>query len=299
MHTQKPDLLSEFLDYLRFEGALATNTVAAYGRDVDLFLRHVRITAGGDVSQVGPQTVVKFMEREKARGMAPATVARELVAIKVFLRFLQANGVIASDPTSALDSVRKWQNLPEVLHRDEVEALLEAPNGDSPLTVRDKAILEFLYATGARVQEAADADLADLRGDYEVVKLRGKGSRERLVPVGRKSLEAISTYLEMARPLLEQGKNASALFLSRTGSRMTRQAIWRRVKKWAKAARIAGNVSPHTLRHSFATHLLSGGADLRTVQEILGHADIATTQTYTHVDAARLRSIHRRYHPRG
>ena len=290
--------IETFLDYLTVECGLSVNTLQAYQRDLERFAAF--LGPEPDWEKVEPDRIVDFMMAEKKapRDMAINSISRELVAIRMFFRFLSGEGLIKHDPTEHLESPRLWHNLPEVLDRRSVDRLLSAPNaGDDRWPLRDRAILEMLYATGARASEVADMTLLSVNREVGYVLAIGKGRKERIVPVGRRALEALAAYLSGERPNLDRQQNPH-LFLTHSGRRMGRETLWRLVKKYCLRAGISRRVSPHTLRHSFATHLLEGGADLRSVQEMLGHVDIGTTQIYTHVDQNRLKAIHRKYHPR-
>jgi integrase/recombinase XerD len=291
--------IDAFLDYLTVECGLSVNTLQAYQRDLERLAAHLEERGGTEWEQVGPDQIVDFLVAEKDRGLAVASISRALVASRMFFRFLSAERLIPRDPTEHLESPRLWQNLPEVLDRRAVDRLLAAPSpGRDRWPLRDKAILELLYATGARASEVADLACDSINREVGYVRAVGKGRKERIVPVGRRALEALDAYRAEERPLLDR-QGDPHLFLTHSGRRMGRETLWRLVKKYAVRAGVSPRVSPHTLRHSFATHLLEGGADLRAVQEMLGHVDIGTTQIYTHVDPSRLKAIHRKYHPRG
>jgi integrase/recombinase XerD len=292
-------LLKLFLDYLAGECGLSGNTVAAYRRDLQAFLVMLSDGAHRDLDRVTPGDIVDFLMHEKRRGLASASLSRQLVSIRMFYRFLSGEGIVKTNAAASLDSPRVWRNLPDVLTRREVEELLAAPDVSTNLGLRDAAILETMYACGARAQEVVDLHPEDVKIDFAYVRLTGKGSKERVVPLGEMACRRLAQYLEKARPALEKSGRADHLFLSRTGRKLNRERIWQLIKRLARKAGLAKSVHPHTLRHSFATHLLEGGADLRLIQEMLGHASISTTQIYTHVDASRLKSIHRKYHPRG
>jgi integrase/recombinase XerD len=261
--------------------------------------RFLEFLSGGDPASVKTSDVERFLHAEKKRGLEVTSVARALVAVKMFYRFLAAEGLASDAAVTTIETPKVWKRLPEFLTVQEVTKLLECPKGRAPLAVRDRAILEMFYAAGARVSETARVRVEDLKLDLGLVLLFGKGQKERIVPLGRHAVSAVEDYLAWSRTKLATPASDSTLFLGRRGERLTRMHIWRLVKKYAGLAGIRKNVHPHTLRHSFATHLLEGGADLRTVQEMLGHASIATTQIYTHVDRNRLKSVHRKFHPRG
>ena len=294
--TAKP--IDAFLDYLTVECGLSVNTIQAYQRDLGRFASFVEADEDDQWRKVRPDEVIDFLMAEKSRGCAVATVSRALVAIRMFFRFLAGEGLTERDITEHLESPRLWQNLPEVLNRKAVDRLLAAPDPKHDRwPLRDKAVLEMLYATGARASEVADLTTESVNTQVGFVRCIGKGRRERIVPVGRRALEALAAYLENERPSLDR-RGEPFLFLTHSGRRLGRESIWRLVKKYVVRAGVSTRVSPHTLRHSFATHLLEGGADLRAVQEMLGHVDIGTTQVYTHVDQSRLKAIHKKYHPR-
>jgi integrase/recombinase XerD len=290
--------MTDFLDYLVIEAGLSENTVLAYGRDLRDFRAFCRCQGAGEITTVTPTLVQKYL-CALARGQKNENSARRaLVAIRMYLRFAKQIGLIEDDGSGVLETPKVWQRLPVVCNKQQVKALLEAPHPEEPYYLRDKAMLELLYASGLRASELANLRASDLNIDIGYLRCLGKGGKERVVPVGRVALEAAVTYLRDLRPRLFGPDSGDFLLLSRTGRPLTRIEIWRLVKKYAKRAGMHRNVTAHTLRHCFATHLLSGGADLRSVQEMLGHADIGTTQIYTHVDHERLRGIHKRYHPR-
>ena len=293
------DELKLFLDYLHVECGLSPNTIAAYRRDLGQYLAHVWRQGVRDLGRVRPRDIVDFLMRQKRRGKAVATISRGLVAVRMLYRFLMGEGLVSANAAATIESPRAWRSLPDVLTRQEVESLLTSPDTHSRLGIRDAAILELMYASGARAQEVVDVRPEDVNLEFRFVRLTGKGGKERIVPLGRKAVDRIEDYLRDARPQLAKPEDPGTLFLSRTGRKLTRERIWQLVRKLARKAGLRKNVHPHTLRHSFATHRLVGGADLRLVQEMLGHANIATTQIYTHVDARRLKSIHKKFHPRG
>ena len=292
--------IEAFLDYLTVECGLSVNTIQAYQRDLERFAAHVHADQAEDWAAVRPEQVIDFLVAEKAppRNLAVTSVSRALVAIRMFFRFMTGENIIPRDATEHLESPRLWQNLPEVLDRKAVDRLLAAPCAEHDRwPLRDRAILEMLYATGARASEVADMTVQSVNREVGYVHCIGKGRKERIVPVGRRALEVLAGYLERERPPLDRRLDPH-LFLTHSGRRMGRETLWRLVKKYAMRAGLSRRISPHTLRHSFATHMLEGGADLRVVQEMLGHVDIGTTQIYTHVDQSRLKAIHRKYHPR-
>jgi len=290
--------IDAFLDYLTIECGLSINTLQAYQRDLQRFAAHAKLAQPEDWERVTADQVIDFLVAEKNRDLATPSISRALVAIRMFFRFASSEQIVSRDVTEHLESPRLWMTLPEVLNRQGIERLLAAPaTGVDRWPLRDKAILEMLYATGARASEVSDLTLQSVNREVGYVNAIGKGRKERIVPVGRKALEALDAYLGIERPLMDKRQDGH-LFLTHTGRRMGRETLWRLVKKYALRSGVSRRVSPHTLRHSFATHLLEGGADLRAVQEMLGHVDIGTTQIYTHVDQNRLKAIHRKYHPR-
>lgn len=290
--------IAAFLDYLAVECGLSPNTVAAYRRDLAKFAQFAGSSGARGLEKLSGPDMVRFLHGLRSQGLAVSSVARTLVAVKMFLRFLAQQDRKVSTAALAMESPRVWKNLPDVLSRQEVEELLRAPDRSKALGLRNAALLETLYATGCRVEETAGLKLSDLHMDMGYVRAVGKGRKERIVPIGEPACEVIREYLGGARLKLAKPSSGDYLFLSRTGKRLDRKSIWRLVRSLARQAGIRKKVHPHTLRHSFATHMLEGGADLRMVQEMLGHASIATTQIYTHVDQRRLKGIHRKFHPR-
>jgi integrase/recombinase XerD len=240
-----------------------------------------------------------FVFHLKDLGLSPSSIRRNISAVRTYFRFLLAEGAVTRDPSERLETPRKWRTLPEVLTVEEISRLLAAPTLDDPLVFRDRAMLELAYGAGLRVSEWITIGLRDVMLEDKLVRVFGKGSKERLVPIGRSAIGAIATYTRELRPRLEKGSGKGVLFLNARGEPLTRMGAWKILRRYVERAGIEKHVSPHTLRHSFATHLLEGGADLRAVQEMLGHADISTTQIYTHVDREYLRQVHRQYHPRG
>ena len=296
---QSLEFLRYFLDYCAAECGLSPNTLAAYQSDLTDFLTQLALTDAAALQGLKATGLVDYVEVCRRRGMAPNTVWRRLVAVRMFYRFLLLEGYVENDIAEAFQTPRLWKKIPSVLSVEQVGQLLAAPSGDSPVALRDRAVLEVLYATGARASEVCTLDMESVNFEYSFVRCYGKRMKERLVPMGSRARDALRDYLERGRPLLAKGGGEKALFLSRAGRRMTRQMLWRLVGKYARAAGIGVHVHPHMLRHSFATHLLGGGADLRAVQMMLGHADISTTEIYSHVDRTRLLQVHKRFHPRG
>lgn len=290
--------LDQFQDYLALEAAGSRNTIEAYGRDVR---RLAEYAAGQGVPGPGDLTLARlreFVYALKDLGLSPATIRRQISSVHTYFRFLIGEGHLGRDPSERLESPRGWRRLPTVLTFAEVERMLAAPNTDQPLAIRDRALLEFAYATGVRVSELVALTLQDIHFEDGLARIFGKGSKERLVPVGRRALGAVALYAREIRRTLDKGKGRGVLFLNARGTPLSRVGAWGVIKQIARRAGIAKRVTPHTLRHTFATHLLEGGADLRAVQEMLGHADLSTTQLYTHVDREYLRAVHKKFHPR-
>ncbi|MEP0843763.1 MAG: site-specific tyrosine recombinase XerD [Phycisphaerae bacterium] len=291
-------LIEQFLLELRAQAGLAENTITAYRGDLLAWAAYCERT-GVTFSKLAPADLQGFLIGLKENdGLALSSIARRLVAVKVFCRYCHAQGHLERDVAGLIEMPKKWQTLPHVLNPRQVDALLSLPDESDPLALRDQAILELFYATGVRVSELVGLRLDDLHLDVGYLRCLGKGRKERIVPIGGRAVEAVSRYLGELRPQLADGRSTDRVFLSRTGRPIDRTNCWRLVVKYARRMGVTGKLSPHTLRHCFATHLLAGGADLRVVQEMLGHADIATTQIYTHVDSSRLKAVHQRYHPR-
>ncbi len=284
--------------HLAVEKGLAANTIAAYMGDLQRFCAYVQQHETGPVSQLGREAVTGYLAARREQGTSARTTARELVAIKAFYRFLEERGDVADDPVAHMRTPRQWQRLPGVLTYEEVERLLQAPDTTTSGGKRDAALLETLYATGLRASELVGLQLDDVHVDGGYVKVRGKGGKERLVPLGDVAVNQLVDYVEQGRPQLLKKRQASHLFVNRSGQGLTRQSLWKIVKKYVQQAGIPPSISPHTLRHSFATHLLEGGADLRALQQMLGHADITTTQIYTHIVQHRLHAVYQTFHPR-
>lgn len=294
-----PAEVRDFLDFLIIEKGLAKNSILSYGRDLDDFSDFVAHDGKGEVCRAGPETLSAFVRHLSRSGLSPRSIARKLSAVRGLYKFLLGEGRVGSDPTANVDRPRADKVLPSVLSHHDMEMMLEAPKTSRPRGLRDRAILELLYACGLRISELLDLKMADLRLENGLLSVIGKGNKERVVPIGAKAAEWVNRYLREERPLL-LGKNADTdkVILNRRGKRMSRMGVWKIIFRYAKEAGILTHTSPHTFRHSFATHLLKGGADLRAVQEMLGHADISTTQIYTHVNKDYLRDIHATFHPR-
>jgi len=291
--------LDLFLSYLLVEKGLTKNTLEAYSRDVGGYLHYIEGAGCSAPDQVRPTHVASYLASLRDSGLAPRSRARALSAVRMFHRFLLVESYAAENPTAVIESPRLPGTLPEVLSHGEVDALLRAPAGNDSIDTRDRAMLELLYATGLRVSELVSLRTTDLNLAAGYLITSGKGEKERLVPVGDSAGKMLAEYLGTARVTLDRRGDSRYLFLSRLGGRMSRQSFWNIIKKRALQAGIRKGVSPHTLRHSFATHLLENGADLRSVQLMLGHADLSTTQIYTHVSQERLKKLHQSLHPRG
>jgi integrase/recombinase XerD len=288
-----------FLDYLAVEAGLANNTILGYGRDLVGFLEYCRGCKIGRMSQIRASHIQNYLRiLTKGERKSESSIKRCLVAVRMFLRFGRLTGLLEDDLAMVLDGPKLWQRLPTICSRKQVVDIINAVCPGEPFYLRDRAMLELLYATGVRASELAGLRTDDLNLDIGYLRCIGKGNRERVIPVGKTAIAATAEYLSEMRPRLAKPFSGDFLLLSRTGRPLGRIEIWRLTKKYAVRAGMPKNLTVHTLRHCFATHLLAGGADLRSVQEMLGHVDIATTQIYTHVDWEKLREIHRKFHPR-
>ena len=290
------ELLKRFLNYLAVEKGLAKNTLESYERDLRKYFHFMKAKSIGDISRTD---VVSFQAHLSAEGIATPSTARSLSAIRGFHKYLMIDGLAHTDPTVTIETPRGWKRLPKALSSADVDSLLNQPDLSAPIGLRDKAMLELLYATGLRVSELVGLRTTDVNLERGFLIVMGKGSKERAVPMGEIAIAAITQYLAGARQILLNGKDSELLFISSKRRGITRQMFWERIKFYTVKSGIGKNISPHTLRHSFATHLLDNGADLRAVQAMLGHSDISTTQIYTHVSRERLKQIHEKYHPRG
>ncbi|RLD98854.1 MAG: site-specific tyrosine recombinase XerD [Aquificota bacterium] len=288
-------LIDRYLSFLSAERGLSGHTLEGYGRDLWDLKSYLELL-GLDFEKVTSGVLMGYLMNLAGRGFSPATIRRRLSAVRGFFAFLVEMGLTEVDPTEGLDNPRTWKRLPQVLSLDEVEKLLEAPSPQSPHGLRDRAMLEVLYATGVRVSELVSIRLVDLDLERVVLRVVGKGRKERLVPLGGEALKWLERYLKVRGELDKRG--SPYLFLTNRGGPMTRQRFWQLVKGYAKKVGITKEISPHTLRHSFATHILERGADLRSLQELLGHADLSTTQIYTHVARAHLEKVYKKSHPR-
>jgi integrase/recombinase XerD len=293
-------LVLDFLAYLEFERGLSRNTLEAYRTDL---LQYGRFLDERDLSATKARSAdvsdfLSGLAKGNGKAASPATVHRKAACLRSFYRHLRREGIVEDDPTANLSAPRRGQKLPQVLSRAEVTRLLEQPSGTEPAALRDRALLELMYASGLRASEAIGLELRDVDIDDKVLRARGKGSKERVVPIGASAIAALRIYLERGRPRLVRGSPEPHLFVNFRGGSLTRQGLYKIVRRHAASAGLADRMSPHTLRHTFATHLLAGGCDLRSVQEMLGHADVATTQLYTHLSSQRLKDVYFKAHPR-
>jgi len=291
-------LLEQFLDYVSLERGLSKNTRAAYADDIARFLDFLAKKGVKSLNDVTRKLILDHLMAEKARGLGANSLSRHLVSLKVFFRYLAQEGLLAVNVAETMDSPKVWKMLPSVLTPKEIGRLFEAPDVKKPLGLRNRAILELFYASGLRVSEMAGLRLTDLHFDEQFLRCIGKGRKERVVPVARTAIKWVESYIKEVRPQLSPSDHEQTVFLSNRHQPMSRKTIWNMIKTCARDAGITKTVYPHSLRHSFASHLLANGAELRIIQEMLGHADIATTQIYTHVDPDRLKGVHRQFHPR-
>ncbi len=292
-------LLDVFHDYIALECGLAPNTQAAYRADLTTFLAFIQGAGVDSINAVTREMILDYLHHQRDRGLSVHSVSRHLVSIRVFFRFLQQENYLAHNVVAVMDSPRLWKLLPGTLSVAEVDRLLAAPVGDSRYAIRDRLLLQLLYATGMRVSEAVALTLEDLHMDSDYLRCLGKGNKVRVILFGAPTRRLLHEYLASVRPQFVGDLSQRHVFLTRRGQGFSRKSVWRLVRYYARAAGIQKPVSPHTLRHSFASNLLANGASLRIIQEMLGHADIATTQIYTHVDASRLKGVHHKFHPRG
>lgn len=293
------EFIDEFINFIAVERGLAQNTLWAYRRDLNKYMDFLSEKGVKGIEQVTRDHVTKSMFAQKERGISTSSICRSLTAIKMFHRFLVRERLAKEDPANLVDTPKIWKRIPEVLNSQEIEAMIEATKGKGWQLVRDNAILELFYASGMRVSELSAIKIEDINLEAGYIRCLGKGSKERMIPIGKSAKESIIKYISGPRKKLIKENNISTVFISRLGKRISRQSIWKIIKFYARKAGIKKEIKPHTLRHTFATHLLQHGADLRSVQEMLGHSDISTTQIYTHVDKDQLRSVHKEFHPRG
>jgi len=292
-------LIPRFLDFIALEEGLSRLTQNAYEKDLTRFAEYADVKGAKAPLDVTARMLREFVYHLKDLGLSPASIRRNVSAIRTYFRFLIGDGIVVRDPSERLETPKRWRELPDVLSVEEIKRLIAAPTLDDNMVFRDRALLELAYGAGLRVSEWITLSVRDLLLEEGLVRVFGKGSKERLVPIGRSAIGAVAVYLRELRPKLEKGEGKGILFLNARGRPLTRMGAWKILRGYVERAEITKHVTPHTLRHSFATHLLEGGADLRAVQEMLGHVDISTTQIYTHVDREYLRQVHRSYHPRG
>lgn len=291
-------LLDSFLSYLAVEKGLSENTLESYGRDVRKFIRFIEENGPCSAGDIKYSHILDYLSHSKDKGANSTTVVRSIVSLKQFFKYLLMEKLIEENPAAHVRTPKMKKGIPGVISLDEVERLIAAPDESTPAGLRDSAMLEVLYATGIRVSELIGLKLNDVNFELGFVVVYGKGSKERIVPMGDKARNKLLEYLGTSRPAMLKTRDAKALFVTRLGKGMTRQGFWKIIKHYALKADIAKKISPHTVRHSFATHLLERGADLRAIQIMLGHSDISTTQIYTHVESERLKAVHKKYHPR-
>jgi len=291
-------LLDQFLNHLSLEVGLSANTIDSYGRDLKRYIKFLQDKKVDSVNRITEKHIANFISLLSRKGLAANSIARKLSSLRRFHKFLVTEGHSDTNPAGALESPKLWRKLPSVLDTEEMKKLLRKPTLNIPLGLRDRAILEFLYATGVRISELIHIKRKDILSEVELVRVIGKGQKERIIPIGKIALRSVKRYLQEARPTLAKQNSEDFLFLNRRGGPFSRMGLWKILRKYVTQAGIKKKVSPHTIRHSFATHLLKAGADLRAVQEMLGHADISTTQIYTHLDREYLKQEHRDYHPR-
>jgi integrase/recombinase XerD len=293
------DQIQDFLQYLVVERGLSRNTIESYKRDLTQYSHYLsKVDQLVSAEEISRNSIISYLHHLKDGGKASSTVARNIASIRSFHQFMLREKMSSHDPSVHIETPKADRKLPKVLSTEEVEALLEGPSGNDAFAQRDKAMLELLYATGMRVSELVDLNVSDAHLEMGFIMCRGKGNKERIIPLGKMAKNSVEKYLATGRHELGRGKRPDALFLNHHGNRLSRQGFWKILKQLARKANIQKELTPHTLRHSFATHLLENGADLRAVQEMLGHADISTTQIYTHVTKTRLKDVYSAFHPR-
>ena len=292
--------MTKYFNYLLIERGVAQNTLESYGRDLRRFLLFVQENKGlTDVHEVTPEVIIEYLVRIKNEGLAANSMNRSLAALRGFYKYLLREKVIIETPLANIELAKVWMKLPDTVSKEEMNAILAQPGNQTTPAIRNTAMLELLYATGMRVSELINLTMNSVNWQVGFLIVMGKGSKERIVPIGKIAYDCTRRYVDEARPQLMKKKSTDVLFLNRFGGKFTRQGFWKIVVGYAKKTGLQKKVYPHTFRHSFASHLLEGGADLRTVQVMLGHADISTTQIYTHITRERLREVHQKYHPRG
>ncbi|OGP68783.1 MAG: site-specific tyrosine recombinase XerD [Deltaproteobacteria bacterium RBG_16_44_11] len=293
------ELLAKYLNYLLIERGVAQNTLEAYGRDLRRFLVFIRQKGLTQLQEATPEILIEYLIRIKNEGLSANSMNRQLAALRGFYKYLLMEKKIEQTPLANIELAKVWMRLPDTLSKEEMKVILAQPGGEKPSALRDTAMLELLYATGIRVSELVNLTMNSINWQVGFLTVMGKGNKERIVPIGKTAYDCVRVYVDNARSQLMQKKSTEVLFLNRFGGKFTRQGFWKMVIRYAKKAGLQKKVHPHTFRHSFASHLLEGGADLRIVQVMLGHADISTTQIYTHITRDRLKEIHQKYHPRG
>ncbi len=291
--------MGKYLNYLLVERGVAENTLEAYRRDLRRFMSIIREKGFTDIKQVVPEVVIEYLVQIKNEGLSANSMNRSLAAIRGFYKYLLHERIVELTPLANIELAKVWMRLPDTISREEMNLILSQPGVETAATLRNSAMLELLYATGIRVSELIGLTMNSINWQVGFLVVMGKGSKERIVPIGKTAYDCTKLYMEQSRPQLMQGKSTDVLFLNRFGGKFTRQGFWKMLVGYAKKSGLHKKVHPHTFRHSFASHLLEGGADLRTVQVMLGHADISTTQIYTHITRERLKEIHQKYHPRG
>ncbi len=292
-------MLEGYLNYLLIERGVAPNTLEAYGRDLQRHLAFIRQKGLSHFKEATPEIIVEYLVLIKNEGLSANSMNRALAALRGFYKYLFMEKLIEQTPLANIELAKVWMRLPDTISKEEMKIILAQPGDKTPAALRDTAMLELLYATGIRVSELINLTMNSINWQVGFLTVMGKGSKERIVPIGKTAYDCVREYVDKARPQLMQKKSTEVLFLNRFGGKFTRQGFWKLVIRYSSKAGLMKKVHPHTFRHSFASHLLEGGADLRTVQVMLGHADISTTQIYTHITRDRLKEIHQKYHPRG
>ncbi len=292
-------MLERYLNYLLIERGVAQNTLEAYGRDLQRFLAFITQKGLSHFKDATPEIIVEYLVLIKNEGLSANSMNRALAALRGFYKYLLMEKLIEQTPLANIELAKVWMRLPDTISKEEMKVILAQPGDKTPAALRDTAMLELLYATGIRVSELIGLTMNSINWQVGFLTVMGKGSKERIVPIGKTAYDCVRVYVDKARPQLMQKKSTEVLFLNRFGGKFSRQGFWKMVIRYSSKAGLIKKVHPHTFRHSFASHLLEGGADLRTVQVMLGHADISTTQIYTHITRDRLKEIHQKYHPRG
>ncbi|MGB2630607.1 MAG: site-specific tyrosine recombinase XerD, partial [Candidatus Omnitrophota bacterium] len=290
------EYIDQFIDFMEVERGVSPNTIESYRRDIEKFVSYLR-SVKKDLAKADREEIMDFMMSLKSKGLSASTIARNLASLKTFWKFLVMERIVPENVAAVIETPKTWKTIPDVLNKQEVEKLLNAPPRKGTTGVRDRAILELMYATGLRVSEVKDLKKANVNLEASFVKCSGKGGKERVVPLGSFAKDAVAKYVSGARQKLSRKIEDDHLFLSKLGKCLSRQSIWKMIRKYARQSGIKKHITPHTLRHSFATHLLEGGAELLGIQEMLGHADISTTQIYTHINKDKLKKVHEKYHP--